>query len=586
MAITFACMPILYASKTRFAIGALKPVSRPQGKHAPKGHPLLAYNGPMLFKTQSRTFDLSPTSIDGASDWFAENQEKVGIAKEDRLRARLLFEEALLNLQEHFGAQQEVTAFLEKRRGKFRLRLVTHGDRFNPLKSSQDESDAYSQSLFSVIDMRAQYSYSMGTNVVRIPLPHRSSNPAIKIVVAIVAGMVIGLLGNLLIPDATQEVITGAIVEPLSNAWVRLLQLISGPVIFFTALTAALGTKRISDYGGSRFVSVARYFAVGAIMVVFAMVASMLFLPGEIQAATADQQTISTSLNTILKIVPENLLEPFNDANTPQLLLVAIFTGYVLASMDDRVADLKSLVQQLNLFGLTVARRVCDLVPYFVGLLFCLRIWTHKTELLSVIWEPLVTSVILTFVAYAGYLCFVGARLRVSPILLMRKLKAPLFKTLRQGTIDFGAVGELAERCHEDLGIDREFAKAALPQGLILFMPTSGIGIWVFVIFAAQAQQLPIDQIWVLAAAVLAVVLAVATPPVTGANLLTFVVAFSFLGISTDFILDAMVFDVLFNALCMAIDQSILQVETALQAKRLGFLDEDALRAPMESADR
>ncbi|MBQ9001868.1 MAG: cation:dicarboxylase symporter family transporter [Eggerthellaceae bacterium] len=540
----------------------------------------------MFFKAQSKTFELSPTNIDGASDWFVEIQEKAGIEKQDRLRARLLLEEALLNLQEHFGKQQEVTAFFEKRRQRFRLRLVTHGDRFNPLKSSQEEADAYTQSLFSVIDMRAQYSYSMGTNIVRIPLPRRTSNPAIKIIIAIVAGLIIGLLGNLLIPDAAQEVITGTVIEPLGNAWVRLLQLISGPVIFFTALAAALGTKRISDYGGSRFTSVARYFAVGAIMVVFAMIASIPFLAGGITISDADQSVISSSLDTVLQIIPNNVLEPFNSANTPQLLLVAIFTGYALASMDDRVADVKSLMQQLNLVGLTIARRICDLVPYFVGLLLCLRIWTHKTELLSAIWEPLVASVVLSLIAFAGYLCFIGIRLRVSPVLLARKLKGPFLKTLRQGVIDFGAVDELAGRCHDDLGIDREFAKAALPQGLILFMPTSGIGIWMFVIFAAQVQQLPIDQIWILAAAALAVVLAVATPPVTGANLLTFVVAFSFLGISTDFILDAMVFDVLFNALCMAVDQAILQVETALQAKRLGFLDEDRLRAPLESADR
>ena len=372
----------------------------------------------MPFKTQSKTFDLSPTSIDGASEWFAENQEKVSIPKEDCLRARLLLEEALLNLRERFGEQQEVTAFFEKRRRRFRLRLVTHGQRFNPLKNGQGDQDEYSRSLFSVIDMRVQYSYSMGANVVRIPLPRRTSNPAIKIVAAIVAGLAIGLLGNVVIPDAMQEIITDAVVQPLGDAWVRLLQLISGPVIFFTALTAALGTKRISDYGGSRFVSVVRYFAVGAIMVALAMVVSIPFLSEEIEITAANRQVVSTSLDAILQIIPDNLLEPFNDANTPQLLLVAIFTGYVLASMDDRVAGVKSLVQQLNLIGLTVARLVCDLVPYFVGLLLCLRIWTHKADLLGSVWRPLAVSVALSLIAFAGCLCFVGIRLRVNPVLL------------------------------------------------------------------------------------------------------------------------------------------------------------------------
>ena len=111
-------------------------------------------------------------------------------------------------------------------------------------------------------------------------------------------------------------------------------------------------------------------------------------------------------------------------------------------------------------------------------------------------------------------------------------------------------------------------------------MPTSGIGICVFVLFAAQTQGVPVDQAWYAAAAALSVVLAVATPPMTGANLLSFVVAFSYLGISSDVYLDVMVFDIVFGVLCIAFDQAMLQIETIFQAEHMGFLDEDALRMP------
>jgi len=87
---------------------------------------------------------------------------------------------------------------------------------------------------------------------------------------------------------------------------------------------------------------------------------------------------------------------------------------------------------------------------------------------------------------------------------------------------------------------------------------------------------------WLLSAAVLSVVLAVATPPLTGANLLSFIVAFTYLGIQDGAMLDVMVFNIVFGVLCMALDQAMLQLETIRQAKHMGFLDESVLHAPLD----
>ena len=152
---------------------------------------------------------------------------------------------------------------------------------------------------------------------------------------------------------------------------------------------------------------------------------------------------------------------------------------------------------------------------------------------------------------------------------------------LKKGALDFSSVDDLANSCESMLGVDGNFGKAVLPQGLVLCMPTSAIGICVFVLFAAQAQGIHIDQMWLLSAMTLAVILAVATPPLIGANLLAFVVAFSYLGIADSAFLDVMVFDILFGAICIAIDQCILQLETALQANRMGLLNVETLRAPI-----
>ena len=535
----------------------------------------------MRFEKRSRAFSLNAEGIDGASEWLVEGLEKGGAEKADRLRMRLLFEEALLNMASHFGEDAQALAVLERRQGRYRLRLVMQGDRFNPLKPQTEEEDGMPASLFSVIDLHVQYSYSRGTNVVRMSVPHATMNPVLKIAIAILIGALVGVLGNIVIPDAAQEAFSEAVLSPVADMWVRLLQAISGPVIFLTALMATFDTKRIADLGGSRISVLVRYFVISAVVVAFALLCSRSFFPLDIATTEASGSILSNALDGILQIVPGNLIEPFAQANTLQLLLVAIATGYLLATVESQVSGLKALVGQLNVLGLTVARQVCAFVPFFVGLLLCLKMWTHDTALLGAIWVPLVVSTGISVAVLAIALLVTSARFHVNPLLLMRKLKGPFVDALKRGTLDFSAVDDLAGSCKRLLGVDAGFARAALPQGLFLYMPTSGVGICVFVLFAAQVQQLAIDQMWFAAMAALSVVLAVATPPVTGANLLSFVMAFSYLGISNEAYLDVMVFDIVFGVLCIAFDQAMLQIDVIHQAGRMGFLNEEALRAPL-----
>ena len=538
--------------------------------------------GPILFKKRSLTFNLNATSIDQASDWLVENLQEADVDKSDRLRTRLLFEEALINMAEHYGADQEVTARLSKRQGRYRLRVTTNGDMFNPLKpETDDEQDDLSMSLFSVLKMNVQYSHSAGSNVLRISLPKTYWNPVLKIIIAIAIGTFVGLLGNVVIPNAAQEAFTEAILNPISDMWIRLLQAIAGPIIFLTALTATFGTKRIADFGGSRLITVVRYFAISTAVMIFTLACAMPFFPLDIAATEASRDTFSNVLEGILRVLPENLISPFTTADTPQLLLIAIVTGYVLAAIEPQVPDLKKVVDQLNVLGMTVAKQACSFVPFFVGLLLCLKIWTHDTRMLERIWMPLVLSAAISLLACLAVLLFTAAHFRVSPLLLARKLKDPTVEALKRGTLDFSVVDSLAGSCKTQLGINKEFARASLPQGLFLYMPTSTVGICVFILFAAQEQHLSVDQMWLVSAAALSVILAVATPPMTGANLLSFIAAFSYLSISNDAMLSVMVFDIVYGVFCVAFDQLMLQIETINQASRMGFLNEKVLRAPL-----
>lgn len=534
------------------------------------------------FSKLSREFDLSNESIDLASQWLVTNLVKEGVSRSDCLRMRLLLEEALLNIAEHYGAQQTYSATLERWQGRYRLKLVVQGEKFNPLKAERyDDQDDLSISLFSIINLHAHYAYSTGSNVLRLSLSRPTWNPVLKIIIAIFLGVVIGVLGNLLIPPEAKDAISTSVLNPIADMWIRLLQAISAPIIFLTALTATFGMRRIADFGGSQVDTVIRYLTISLIVVLFALICAWPIFPHEISSIADIGKILSNVFKDILSIVPSNLFDPFIQANTPQLLIIAIGMGYLLATMESRSTELKTIINQLNSLGLAVARQICAFVPFFVGLILCLKIWTRDTELLGSIWIPLVVSTVIATIVLLVNILITSVQSHVNPFILMRKLRGPFGEALKRGTLDFSIIDDLANTCKNLLGIDAEFARATLPQGLFLYMPISAIGICVFVLFAARLQQINVDPVWIISAVALSVVMAIATPPITGANLLSFVAVFTYLGISNDAILDVMIFDLVFGVLCIAFDQAMLQLEMVSQAKRMGLLNEDTLRAPM-----
>ena len=166
------------------------------------------------------------------------------------------------------------------------------------------------------------------------------------------------------------------------------------------------------------------------------------------------------------------------------------------------------------------------------------------------------------------------------PLLCWRKVLPPVLTALKTGTLDT-AFQEAESVCSNALGIDRAYSKSCLPQGLVLYMPVSGIGTLIFTLFAALTFEVQIDVFWYLLAMILAVMLFVATPPVPGINILAYAALFTTLGIPAEALIDAMIFDILFGILAGAGNLGMLEIETALQANRLGLLNQDKLRAPV-----
>ena len=532
----------------------------------------------MRFRSEKAQFDLHPQEIDRLSEWLNARFSAVAVRREDLIRVRFLTEEILLRMQERFGEDASVDVYFEKSFGRPVLHIEIAGEAFNPLNETGNSLGDWNDALITAVNIDTKYTYSWGKNVLRFVLPRKKMNPVLQIAVAIALGCALGILGVLFMPDQARENVTQTLFSPFYDVWIRILNALSGPVIFFMVITTIINTKKITMQGGTKVYVIGRYFLFSLLAAGFTVVCAVPFLARGALAVQSGTDVLKNMLDGLLKIFPNNIFEPFIDSNTPQLLLIAIFIGSAMIVLGNHVSRLKTVVQQINMIGLLLAKWISLLVPFFACIFLAFEIWQKRTELILQMWKPMLLSFVVTALVLCFAVLWLAVRVRMSALLVFRMLLDPFLRVLKTGSVD--SAFDLTERNSvRALGIDRVFAGISLPQGLVLYMPVSSVGVLAFTLFACVVYGLQPDLGTLIGAVVFSVVLFVATPPVPGANLLAYIVLFSWLGLPETALVDAMIFDIAFGLLASAGNLTMLQIETVLQAKRIGLLDLTRLRS-------
>lgn len=535
----------------------------------------------MRFKAEKEQFALRFEEIDRFADWLDEGLSAMKARRQSRIRLRLLAEEILLRMRGRFGEDAIAFASLDKTLNRATLRIEIEGEPFNPLNETGDSLGGWNSSLVTAIDMDPKYAYTWGRNVLRFVLPVRKMNSLLTLAIAILLGALAGLLGLLLLPESARAAAESAVLTPLFDVWIRILNAMSGPVVFFMVITTVLNTKQITRQGGTRLYVIGRYILISLFCAAVAVFCGLaLFLPA---GASIDRGSgfAQQFTDRFLDVVPENIVAPFANSDTPQLMLIAFVLGGAVIALGSRVEPLKKLIQQLNMVGLLLTKWVSLLVPPFFGLFIALKIWTSKASEFLGVWKPLAASVALSALIMIFDVLLFSLFLRVSPRVILKKLLPDFKNSLFSGGVD--DILPSAERgSAELLGVDRNYVKVCLPQGLVLYMPLSSVGILIFTAHIAVSYGVSLNAPQIMFAVLLAVLLFIATPPVPGANLLAYTVFFSWLGIPGQALIDAMFFDIVFGFFASAGNLSMLELETVIEARRFGLLQIDALRKPVK----
>ena len=523
-----------------------------------------------------KSFILNGESVERISEDLDGFLKGIGTERQNRIRIRFTVEEALISLWQRLGDYNMVKVIASVRLGKPSIRIEHEGEPFNPFSRTKTNVDEWSRGLLASAGISPTYSYSHGNNIIKIPMGRLTINPVVTIVFTIIFGLIAGSVAMVTLSEGDAQFVAEGLLTPVYDLWNNILNSISGPAMLIIVMSTMINTREVSEQGGRASFITGRYFAICLLLGAFTLDSAVLLSGNGFQYNGFSKEQLVVVIKGLFSVVPENFIDPIIEFNTVQLILMGVMFAYATMAVGQEAGGIISLIQQLNLISTQLAQWIANVMPVFTVFLTAELMVSHNAQLLTSLLTVIPFAIIVSLLVMTVVVLFISNRSGARVGVLLRKLWPSFILTLKNG-LD-GDSYALAERCCiKTLGIQKIFTQRVFPMGLVLYMPASTIGTVTFVVFAAVRSGIEMTPIWVVTAIALSMILLVAGPPIPGVNLLSYVVIMDQLGIGKEYVIAAMIFDVLFSAFASAANQMMLQLDMILQAERMGLLNHAVL---------
>ncbi|SET33922.1 C4-dicarboxylate transporter DctA [Geodermatophilus poikilotrophus] len=310
------------------------------------------------------------------------------------------------------------------------------------------------------------------------------------VLVAIVLGVVVGALWPAV----------GIAMEPIGTAFVGLMKMLIGPIVF---LTIVGGIASVADLRkvGLTGIKALTYFQIGTILaMVFGLVAINLFRLGD--GVNADVSTLQPTEDVgslveagqeqhwwdfLLRVLPESAVAPFVEGEILQIIFMAVVFGVALNAVGAVGAPVLSGVQRLTAVVFKVLAFIMKAAPLgaFGAMAYAIGEYGLETltSLGSLIALFYVTSALFVFVVLGAVMAY----LRLNIFHLLRYLREELLLILGTSTAEPALPGLMKKMEHA--GVEKSTVGLVVPTGYSFNLDGAAIYLSLAALYIAQATN-------------------------------------------------------------------------------------------------
>lgn len=359
-----------------------------------------------------------------------------------------------------------------------------------------------------------------------------------KTLIALLAAIVLGLLLRFFGSDGLNGAIDRNLLTPLKSMFLNALKLVVTPVVFFMISSSVAGISDLKAYGriGAKVLGLYLFTSVMAILVgvgISALLDPSAGVTMDFSAAAYEATVTEVSLvDTVVGIVPSNILAPFVNADMIQIIFLAVLLGVgvgLLEQESDRVR-LREGLNLMNRLFLKISTLVLRLIPLGTFCAVALLILEIDGAMIAGLLK-LIGSVLAGAAVMMGFYALLFFLMtRKNPFRMMKKC-IPNYMSFALLCSTSAVMPQTLDTCTNRLGIDPEVSSFSMPLGSTMNMDGACIYLTVSALFLAGIYGIDVTPAMLVKLGVTTLLLSVGAPPIPGAGFICLSILVMQLGI-------------------------------------------------------
>ena len=347
-----------------------------------------------------------------------------------------------------------------------------------------------------------------------------------QLYVQVLAAIAVGVLIGHFFPQ------TGVALQPLGDAFIKLVKMIIAPVIFLTIVTGIAGMKELGAIGRVAAKAFAYFLTFSTLALIVGLIVANVVHPGaglNIDPATLDVGKVAeyqqqahdrTLTGFLMDIIPATLISAVADGhNILQVLFVAILFGIALTLIGEKAEPLMQVLDSASHAIFKLVSILMKAAPIGALGAMAFTIGKYGVGALANLAELVATFYLTSLLFVLVVLGLVAKLIGFNILHLIRYLKAELLLVLGTSSSE-AALPSLIEKM-ERAGCRKSVVGLVVPTGYSFNLDGTNIYMTLAALFIAQATNVDLsigDQILLLLVAMLS---SKGAAGVTGAGFIT-----------------------------------------------------------------
>ena len=464
------------------------------------------------------------------------------------LSALFSLEDVLSALINHSSPSEDLNIKIFSYFGNISVRILCKGTAFgiDELQNQyvfanidEDEENVIQELIAKVLSDNISINHKNGINHVQINVKKSPYRQLINTLFALIGGIVFGLLLKNILSDEINLMLVNSLFSPVYTMFLNALKMIVGPLVLFSIASS------ISEFDNLRSLGK----IAGKVMLMYVFTSLLAIITGRIayfiapignselmntvsQNAAAVTPSVSVSLkNTIMNIIPNNIISPFLNGDMLQIIFMAVLLGVGTSLFHNE--KLNEAVKIINGLMSKITAVIISFMPIAVLCSMTKMIVTiDMSNIMSVFaWVPV--CYLGHFMMIAVYMLLMVVLTGLNPLKFLKKFSGVMLTGFSTASSN-ATMPSSMKACDEKLGIASRIYSFSIPLGATINMDGPCVTLIITGFYMARIFGVDINGSELFTIFMMIMVLSMGAPGVPGGNLICISILLPCIGIPSD----------------------------------------------------